>query len=318
MKNIISIILIILSRVSFAQERVDSNKFWLGNALGFGIVEQVRESKGRAVNTSPSFSVDVGFDITRYVSTYSNFSVIKSPQTNANLNILSLGLLSGEPITDELSLYGKVGASYLLGNNNSNGPSGSLGIGAEYRLTCRLSTKLGVDYFNALGSGQRVKSNVTQFYWGFNYYFDNSMQRVSGTQSVSSSPLEYVETRLPAPSENTSKVTHHELLFATNSSTLLSTKALEAPLARLRSKSKLNVRIVAHTDNTGATTYNQWLSDRRAARVAEYFIQHGIGSERISYVGKGEQHPRADNETKEGRKRNRRVEIIIGNLIHEF
>ncbi|MGR5489108.1 OmpA family protein, partial [Vibrio alfacsensis] len=74
------------------------------------------------------------------------------------------------------------------------------------------------------------------------------------------------------------------MLFATNSSTLLSTKALEAPLARLRSKSKLNVRIVAHTDNTGATTYNQWLSDRRAARVAEYFIQHGIGSERISYV----------------------------------
>ncbi len=68
--------------------------------------------------------------------------------------------------------------------------------------------------------------------------------------------------------------------------------------------------IEGHTDITGETNYNKELSYRRARSVAEYFKQKG-GHDKLSYRGFGSEKPVADNRTKEGRQKNRRVEIII-------
>lgn len=68
---------------------------------------------------------------------------------------------------------------------------------------------------------------------------------------------------------------------------------------------------VGHTDSVGSETYNQGLSERRAASVKSYLVNRGIDANRIYTEGKGELQPVASNKTREGRAQNRRVEIEI-------
>jgi len=68
---------------------------------------------------------------------------------------------------------------------------------------------------------------------------------------------------------------------------------------------------VGHTDSVGNDAYNQKLSVRRAEAVKAYLVTKGIEKNRIYTEGKGEKQPVADNKTKEGRVKNRRVEIEV-------
>jgi len=74
---------------------------------------------------------------------------------------------------------------------------------------------------------------------------------------------------------------------------------------------KTELLIVGHTDSTGTDAYNQALSERRAAAVERDLLSRKVIPERLSSYGKGESQPRATNATEEGRRLNRRVEIII-------
>lgn len=66
-----------------------------------------------------------------------------------------------------------------------------------------------------------------------------------------------------------------------------------------------------HTDSIGTNTYNQKLSERRAASVKNYLISRGVPADQIIASGRGETQPVASNKTREGRAKNRRVEIEI-------
>lgn len=72
-----------------------------------------------------------------------------------------------------------------------------------------------------------------------------------------------------------------------------------------------NIMIEGDTDNTGATEYNQKLSERRAQAVADYSRSLGIASNRITTIGLGEMNPVVSNDTAAGREQNRRVEVAI-------
>jgi outer membrane protein OmpA-like peptidoglycan-associated protein len=66
-----------------------------------------------------------------------------------------------------------------------------------------------------------------------------------------------------------------------------------------------------HTDNVGSEAYNQGLSERRVASVKDYVVKKGVDGGRVSGQGFGESKPIADNKTREGRAKNRRVEIKV-------
>ena len=68
---------------------------------------------------------------------------------------------------------------------------------------------------------------------------------------------------------------------------------------------------VGHTDSVGADAYNQKLSVKRAEAVKAYLVTKGIEKNRVYTEGKGEKQPVADNKTKEGQAKNRRVEIEV-------
>ena len=74
---------------------------------------------------------------------------------------------------------------------------------------------------------------------------------------------------------------------------------------------KTTLTIVGHTDNVGADTYNQGLSERRALSVAQYFESKRVDPVRLATSGKGESQPLASNGSESGRQANRRVEIYV-------
>ena len=79
------------------------------------------------------------------------------------------------------------------------------------------------------------------------------------------------------------------------------------------------VVVVGHTDSRGSASYNQALSQRRAAAVAAVLIrEHGISASRVASRGAGESSPIASNDTKEGRAQNRRVVGEVSAQIKKF
>jgi OOP family OmpA-OmpF porin len=68
---------------------------------------------------------------------------------------------------------------------------------------------------------------------------------------------------------------------------------------------------VGHTDSVGSDAYNQKLSVARSEAVKAYLVSKGIEKNRVYTEGKGEKQPVADNKTKEGQAKNRRVEIEV-------
>lgn len=71
------------------------------------------------------------------------------------------------------------------------------------------------------------------------------------------------------------------------------------------------LRVSGHTDNTGSRQYNQTLSERRAASVADYLATRQVARDRMLVQGMGFDQPIADNGTAQGRATNRRVELYI-------
>ena len=86
-------------------------------------------------------------------------------------------------------------------------------------------------------------------------------------------------------------------------------------LAKMLTKyPKLQIEVGGHTDNVGSDAYNQTLSDGRAAAVRNYLVAQApeLGS-RLTSKGYGESMAKADNNTADGRKFNRRTELQVLN-----
>jgi len=104
----------------------------------------------------------------------------------------------------------------------------------------------------------------------------------------------------------------NEVSFDVNSATVKPTfKPSLAKVADVLKGYDTRVTIVGHTDSSGADSYNQQLSERRAQAVLDELARLGVPYARLSAVGRGEYEPRADNTTPAGRSQNRRVEILV-------
>ncbi|EIJ42963.1 outer membrane protein/peptidoglycan-associated (lipo)protein [Beggiatoa alba B18LD] len=92
-------------------------------------------------------------------------------------------------------------------------------------------------------------------------------------------------------------------------------RVLDALADTIKNSPDSNIAIDGYTDSSGNATYNLWLSKQRAEQVKQALVQRGIEATRITTEGFGQASPIANNATPEGRQKNRRVEIIILNVI---
>jgi OmpA-OmpF porin, OOP family len=104
-----------------------------------------------------------------------------------------------------------------------------------------------------------------------------------------------------------------DVLFDFDKSTIKPEAAaiLDRLVAFMNENKDKKVNLSGHTDSIGTDAYNQKLSERRANSVKAYIVKKGVDDSRVAAQGFGETKPIADNKTKEGRAKNRRVEIKV-------
>lgn len=122
------------------------------------------------------------------------------------------------------------------------------------------------------------------------------------------------EIELERVQEDTIKLNlNSQVSFATNSAELNTNfyDSLNKIASIISEYDETTVRVIGHTDSSGAAEHNQQLSLRRAESVSSYLARKGVSFGRISVNGRGEDEPRADNASDAGRAANRRVEIFL-------
>ncbi len=106
---------------------------------------------------------------------------------------------------------------------------------------------------------------------------------------------------------------NEKILFDFNESVLKtkSEKSMRNFIAVLKNYPDTDIEIQGHTDNVGTSSYNQLLSEKRATTVRSYLNNNNIDSRRMNVKGFGEMYPKVENDTKNHRSQNRRVEFLI-------
>lgn len=123
----------------------------------------------------------------------------------------------------------------------------------------------------------------------------------------------------PPPIEVNKPIVLENVYYDFNKATLKpeSFPSLDSLVSLLEFYPKMIIEVSAHTDNLGADSYNQDLSDRRAKSVVDYLISKGIDAVRLQSKGYGESMPVAPNKLEngrdnpEGRAKNRRTEFKV-------
>jgi OOP family OmpA-OmpF porin len=145
-------------------------------------------------------------------------------------------------------------------------------------------------------------------------------ERLAAEQARLAAKLAALESPAAAPAPRLARLSDKSnVMFEFNSAVLTpaAQQELDKVLGMIREFDQIDgIEIVGHTDSSGPDSYNQTLSERRAASVKQLLESRGVGSSAVSVRGEGESSPVADNGTRDGRARNRRVDILIsGNSV---
>ena len=99
--------------------------------------------------------------------------------------------------------------------------------------------------------------------------------------------------------------------FRFNSAELLKSSSitLDQVVAVLKANPAMKIEIGGHTDSAGAAKHNKKLSQQRADSVKKYLLEKGVNKSAVTAKGYGEENPIADNKTRQGRAKNRRVTL---------
>ena len=138
-------------------------------------------------------------------------------------------------------------------------------------------------------------------------YMDHQQQAMQ--QSLQGTGIEVQRT-----SENTLNLTMpSSITFGFNSAGLTpdAQNALNSVANILNQYPESTINVTGHTDDIGSDSYNQRLSEQRAASVAVYLAQHNVVYGRLSQQGMGERMPKFPNVDENNRSQNRRVELAI-------
>lgn len=286
---------------------------------------------GRQLNQY--FAVEAGyFDLGKFdfKSTTSGNGVLNG---EAGFRGVNLDLLGQLPLSQRLSLLGRVGMHYtktntefsgnrLLGSTNTHASerklNAKLGLGLEYKFSEALALRGEVERYrlnDAVGNrGDADLYSVSLVYkLGRPASATPAYQPAPEVAPVVAMPAPVV-VAAPAPAPVAEKVSFaSEALFDFDQSTLKpqGKAALDQLLSQLTGMDLEVIVTVGHTDAVGSDAYNQKLSQRRAEAVKAYLVTQGVETNRVYTEGKGETQPVADNTTAAGRAKNRRVTVEV-------
>lgn len=145
---------------------------------------------------------------------------------------------------------------------------------------------------------------------GYLFYSDHFLLSTGFTDSVSQKNIAL------QPVEVNAAIALNNIFFDVNKFDIKAESQIELDkiVQLLNDNATVKIQISGHTDNVGKPAENLTLSNNRAKTVVSYLINKRISPQRLSYKGFGETQPVADNNTEEGRARNRRTEMKVVGL----
>jgi len=134
--------------------------------------------------------------------------------------------------------------------------------------------------------------------------------KVKGIKKNKGCPEEKKEV---VKTDKTPKVSLYTVYFESADADITSASkmVLNTIVKMFKKESKYRLNIEGHTDSEGDDKLNNVLSKKRASIVKDYLVKNGISKDRLVTSGFGEQKPIADNNTEQGKAKNRRVELYI-------
>lgn len=169
----------------------------------------------------------------------------------------------------------------------------------------KLQTDEDGNYLVTLPVGKEYAFNVNRK--GYLFYSEN--YNISAT-----APDSTFEADIPLqPIEANAHIILKNVFFDTKKTDLKpeSITELDNIVKLMNENPNIKILISGYTDNVGKPADNVSLSKGRAVAVVNYLLNKGVKNERLSFQGKGETKPVADNKTEEGRALNRRTELSI-------
>ncbi len=270
---------------------------------------------------TPSWSWDLG---------YQYHDELKADATSINVKtwLIESALRYDWYLQDNLSLYGRIGVAYWdmekaqpsLDNLDATGfsPIGEMGINYHFNPNARLST--GYQYIDSIGKSNTGKYDSHGLLVSLTYTFGSTTQpalvETAPTSMIEDTPVKETATvKTPLQIQVFSQQTT-DGLFGSDS-VKFNQEFIDQLIeisSVLNSYPQAQAKVVGHTDSTGSALYNQNLSEYRAQAVVNKLIELGATPTQLEWTGEGESQPVADNNTAEGRAKNRRVEVTISSF----
>ncbi len=270
---------------------------------------------------TPSWSWDLG---------YQYHDELKADATSINVKtwLIESALRYDWYLQDNLSLYGRIGVAYWdmekaqpsLDNLDATGfsPIGEMGINYHFNPNARLST--GYQYIDSIGKSNTGKYDSHGLLVSLTYTFGSTTQpalvETAPTSMIEDTPVKETATvKTPLQIQVFSQQTTDGLLGS--DSVKFNQEFIDQLIeisSVLNSYPQAQAKVVGHTDSTGSALYNQNLSEHRAQAVVNKLIELGATPTQLEWTGEGESQPVADNNTAEGRAKNRRVEVTISSF----
>lgn len=294
----------------------------------------------------PAFKLFAGRQLNRYLAIEGGYVDLGSFGFNATTSDgalngqaafrgVNLDLVGQWPLTERLSVLGRVGVNYVKtstrfsGNrlNAVTGPEASerkaglkAGLGLEYKLSEALAMRAEVERHrvnDAVGN----RGDVDMVSVGLVYKFGRPVpapvvamlaQPAPVSEAPAAAPVAVVAAPAPVPSSE--KVSFSSAALFDFDQSVVKPEGKAALDDLLKKQEGVNTEVmvtVGHTDARGSDAYNQALSLRRAEAVKAYLVSQGVAASRVYTEGKGEGQPVADNKTDAGRAENRRVTVEV-------
>lgn len=258
---------------------------------------------------------------------YQYHDELKADATSVNAKtwLIESALRYDWHLQDNLSLYGRIGAAYWdmektqLSPSKSDAtgfsPLGEVGINYHFNPNVRLST--GYQYIDSIGKSNTGKYDSHGLLVSLTYTFGSTTQpalvETAPTSIIEDTPVKETATVKAPPQIQAFSPKTTDGLFGFDSvePSQEFIDQLTETSSVLNSYPQAQAKVVGHTDSTGSALYNQNLSEFRAQAVVNKLIELGATPTQLEWRGEGESQPVADNNTAEGRAKNRRVEITI-------
>ena len=336
--TIILALLLIIATLYIPYTRAESSPWYIGVEVGLSHLEPETEDTSYTVTDKESNGgkIYAGFQISRRYAIEVLYASLGQAELNQNedlsYDITGVGLNYSEYSANQ-KVKGFVRASYVQLENSSdalfeqsNENLFTYAAGLEYRFTDSYSLRTEYERFSR--DAHFISIGISKYFGG------------TKPASPAPAPAALIPPKKPVITDKDSdgvldnidvcpdtptgvavdrkgcavfQGVMPNIQFHENSTKLTEAtkKTLDGIADEIKRIPTLLIEIQAHTDSSGGSEYNLWLSNQRAKEVLDYLVVKGVRKTQLKSSGYGETNPVGDNKTAQGRANNRRVEFVI-------